>query len=175
MKFTSYYKFINENLGFTYGCVMAFTGFFDEFISIQNVISDKDLHEGGKEKEPHVTLLYGLHSDEINKEEIFKGIKEIDLKFLKLQGNLNIFEGENFDVLYFEIELDEKLREAHDFLKKFPHTNKFKDYKPHMTVAYLKPGLGKEYIKMFKGFNNEKPIEISRFVYSLPSGAKLDF
>lgn len=174
MKFTSFQEYINETVGYTYGCVMAFVNHFDEFLSAQRLIQDDDLHEGGLEKEPHVTLLYGLHSKEINRNDIFEGIKKIGLEHLRIKG-FNIFEGENFDVLYFEVEVSEKLLKAHDFLKTFPHTNKFKDYKPHMTIAYLKPGLGRDYMKMLENDEINKQIEISRFVYSLPSGAQLDF
>lgn len=32
--------------------------------------------------------------------------------------------------------------------KKLEFTNSYPDYIPHMTVAYLKPGMGKKYTKL---------------------------
>jgi len=49
-------------------------------------------------------------------------------------------------------------------LKELPHTNEYAEYKPHCTLAYLKPGMGQKYVDLFNGLLYAvKPKE---FVYS---------
>jgi hypothetical protein len=64
-------EFINEGNKketYDYGCVMLYFKFTD-LKTIQKKIDKKDLYKKGNkygfETEPHVTLLYGLHSEEI--------------------------------------------------------------------------------------------------------------
>jgi len=54
-------------------------------------IYDDDKNDFGYETESHITLLYGIHPKEINKEEIFEYLKSI--KSLELEiDNVSIFE-----------------------------------------------------------------------------------
>lgn len=132
-----------------YGCLMAnfnTTGWSDY---IKGLIDEADVYdeEGyGLELEPHITVLYGLHDEEFNFEDLKKILPPIE-KLFAFKKNISIFTNDNmeYDVVKFEIEssilveLNEKIR------NQFPYTSTF-DYNPHMTIAYVKKGTGKKYV-----------------------------
>jgi 2'-5' RNA ligase len=104
-------------------------------------IRSEDLAEDGYEQEPHVTVLYGFHPD-VQPTEIEDTIKDFGPVTIEL-GAITRFESEKHDVLKIDIdggsifELNAKLVEA--FAGRV--TNKFPEYHPHMTLAYVKKGL----------------------------------
>lgn len=49
----------------------------------------------------------------------------------------------------------------------FPYSTDYPDYHPHSTIAYLKPGSGKKYVKEFK--NIEFIATPEKIVYSKPN------
>lgn len=60
-------------------------------------------------------------------------------------GNTGVFEQDDKDVVYIEV-LGNELHHLHHSLKEaLPNTQTFPNYKPHITIAYVKPGLGKQY------------------------------
>jgi hypothetical protein len=157
---------------YEYGCAMLYFD-FPQINEIHDLIESDDIYteEGdttfGLEKEPHTTLLFGLHdgvtTDDISK--VLTGFK---------YGNCNIksaslFENEKYDVLKFDVD-GENLHETNAKLRKFPHTNNFPDYHPHMTIAYIKPGMGKKYVDLLKG----KSFQLlpQHAVYSKPDGSQ---
>lgn len=107
-------------------------------------------------QEPHLTLLYGYGN--ISKRVLVNNLLEYKPKVFPIEiYDVDIFRNE-CDVLVLKCRSDElfKLRRH---LEKVPHTKTFKDYKPHITIAYLKPGFGKIYkpiikSKLKKGFFN---------------------
>ena len=54
-------------------------------------------------------------------------------------------------------------------MQKFPHTSSFNEYHPHMTIAYVKKGLGEKYIREFK---NKFSVTGDQMVYSHPDKTK---
>jgi uncharacterized membrane protein (UPF0127 family)/2'-5' RNA ligase len=117
---------------------------------LQKTIADEDLYtEGdsfGKEKDCHITCLYGLHTDDAAPvKKNLAGVGPITAKF----GDLSLFETDKYDVLKFDIE-SEDLHAANKQLRKLDHTNTHPEYKPHATVAYIKAGKGKKYLKASK-------------------------
>jgi 2'-5' RNA ligase len=157
---------INEEKN-KYGCAMLFFN-FPEIKVFQEKIEKDDLTGDGFEDEPHVTLLNGLHSDEIEDDDVIskcgKGISSI------LLHNFSCFKNDDYDIL----KLDVRSNFLHDIngeLSKLPHTTDFPDYHPHCTIAYVKKGKGKKYVEMFL----DRSFEVfpTKIVYSKPDGSRI--
>lgn len=168
LKFNEYLN-EKEETKYEYGCSMLYFD-FPQMKTLHDEIKEEDIYDGdgtGLENDPHVTLLYGLHSDEIKDDEVLeisvKGVMSIGL------GNPSLFENDKFDVLKFDAEAP-FLDDINAELSKLPHTTDFPEYHPHCTIAYLKPGKGKEYTKLFKGRIYE--VFPTKVVYSKPDGTK---
>jgi 2'-5' RNA ligase len=179
----SFQKDLNENKkqdsSHDYGCAMVYFK-FTELTKIQSQIDKDDLYSEekdnsyGLEKNPHVTLLYGLHSDEIDDNEIMDSINTEKFTDLILY-NVSSFKNEKFEVLKFDIRYPFRggafLTNANNNLKQFPYTNDFPDYHPHSTIAYLKPGTVDKYIELFK--DQEFTVTPLEIVYSKADGTEI--
>jgi 2'-5' RNA ligase len=167
-------EFILEKEGDTYdyGCAMLYFD-FPQIKDIHAKIAEADLYteEGdrtfGIEDEPHCTLLYGLHK-EVTPEMIQEIVKNFKFEACEAH-NASLFENE-YDVLKFDIK-GTNLHECNEALAKLPHTNSFPDYHPHMTIAYIKKGLGEKYTKMLE--DSAFDLEPTRIIYSTPEGDKI--
>lgn len=154
---------------YEYGCVMLYFN-FPQLGKIQKYIDEEDIYEDpedssyGLEDEPHITLLYGLH-DDVSLEQVKKIIDNFTFSTIKI-FNPSLFKNEDYDVLKFEAN-DEILNNINKDLRILPYTSKFNDYKAHMTIGYLKSGIGKKYTNKFKDLEFE--IIPSYVVYSYPS------
>jgi 2'-5' RNA ligase len=163
----------DKNKEYSYGCSMLYFNFPD-MKKLHEAIPADAIHEEGLETEPHVTLLYGLHSDEIEDNDVIEASKG-DYEEIKLH-KLSLFENEKYDVLKFDVK-GKGLHAANKRLSKFPHTTNFPDYHPHCTIGYLNPGRGKEVLKLLKDFPKEFVITAedmnTKVVYSKPDGEKI--
>lgn len=158
MNFTSFSKWLNERAAekLQYGCLMlgASVPNWKEKISI---VKPEDLYtEGddyGYEKEPHVTIIYGLHDDKIYKSEFLDHVKSL-YPVQATISQISIFENDNeYDVVKFDVPVTEDLKEYRNFFEKFyPNTQTFNEYHPHMTIAYVKRGEGQKYVQKVKPF-----------------------
>lgn len=156
---------------YDYNCFMLETP-FKNWDNLLEMIDDEDVYDNekgefGKEDEPHVTILYGLHG-EVPFKEMKKITDEVDGSVdLKIKG-IDVFKNEEYDVLKLNIESD-TLHKLHNEACNHPYTNEYDEYNPHMTVAYLKKGKGKKYTQYFEpsiGLNSNK------FSYSTVEGKK---
>ena len=139
-------KATKENKINEYGCAMLYFNVknWDDIISF---IDEKDIHEEeGLEDEPHLTLLYGFHKDEVGFDDIKKHFKDTEEIEIEIES-VSIFENEKYDVVKFDVKKTEELMDYNKKLSKLPHTTNFPDYHPHITIGYVKPGTGKKYIK----------------------------
>jgi len=159
-----------------YGCVMVYLSIDkDKWNTFLDSIDDDDIYyEGddfGLETEPHVTILFGLHSDvpDADVEEI---IDEIGNPEITMKG-ISIFENEKYDVLKFDVD-SPALTKLNERFKTLPHTSNFPDYHPHMTIAYLKVGKGKEYIDKLSKLKTPE-FESDKIVYSKVGGSKKNY
>lgn len=176
MRFTELYDFITENSAQReYSCLMLDLSFLkSQFETFQKEICPcevYDLEPGhGLEHEPHITILYGLHVQQLKpiKNKIEFGPVKFKIK------DISLFENEKFDVLKFGIESKDLHSLNKQVVANFEHTNKFPDYKPHSTIAYLMPGTG-HYYKNIKNELVGKSFETNKFIFSNKYGDKVFF
>jgi 2'-5' RNA ligase len=149
-----------------YGCLMLFLN-VPVWDKITSVIRKDDLYikddDYGIEKDPHLTILYGFH-DEVTPEQVLNLYKSsVPLKPIEVKiSGISIFENFDFDVVKFDVNSD-LLTKINGIMKKLPNTNKFPDYHAHITIAYVKRGEGKKYIKPFE---KERILKGNELVYT---------
>lgn len=143
----------------SYGCAMSYLDTAVNKKACEKAWKDaipkipkEDLHEYGVETEPHVTILYGLHTDKSS--VVKEALDKADIGFYNYTiGEPAIFENEDYDVLIRKVRDPRGLKKLRKELLDLPHTLTYKDYKPHATIAYLKKGKGKEYLEKLKKQN----------------------
>lgn len=127
-----------------FGCLMLFlsaTPAEEVLAFAKKHISKEDLADDGYEEEPHTTVLYGFH-DDVDATEIEKITSETGPITIELGSVSRFNTHEDYDVLKIDIE-GEQLRALNAKLMKAFNgkvTNNFPDFKPHMTLAYVKKG-----------------------------------
>jgi len=167
-----YEQFLKESDKYDFGCVMLEVP-VSNWKELTSSINEEDIYEVegenyGIQKNPHVTILYGLHEgvalDEIK--SVFEGINEgINIK---IEG-IGVFENEKFDVVKFNVVPNGVLQDLHDKLSEFPNSNEYPEYMPHITIAYVKKGCGKKYEDPTYAHSIENVNEVC---YSMPNGSK---
>lgn len=153
------------------GCLMLDVDWINregENIWLQNILSvmeDEDVYDEpgfGREHDSHITVLYGFDLKVVTSELIERILPDTGIVFnIK---DVSYFESENYDVLKFGIE-SQRLIELNALCRCLPYENDFPDYKPHMTIAYLKKGRAIKYINSFKEFIG-KTFNSTKFIYS---------
>ena len=155
----------NEGKRIEFGCLMLYLD-VPIWSKITSVIKPEDIYdkEGyGIEKEPHLTILYGFH-DEVNSDDVFSLFKEnMPLKPINVNiKGISVFENEEFDVVKFDVN-SEVLTKLNAIMKQLPNTSTFPDYHPHITIAYVKKGEGRKYIRPFE---KERKLVGNELVYN---------
>jgi 2'-5' RNA ligase len=108
-------------------------------------IPDEHLADDGREDKPHVTVKYGLHGDD---PEAVRALLADEPPITVKLGKTSFFpngESDAGDVVKVDVESPALRRLNKKIADALPHTDTHPTYKPHATVAYLKPGLGKKY------------------------------
>lgn len=112
----------------------------------RTLIDEEDVHpEEGLEDQPHITVLYGLEPEARDQvSELLSGEGPIEVTV----GEVEIFspEDENYDVVVQRVE-SEQLNKLHDKIRESVPTpgETFPEYKPHITLGYVKKGTGEKY------------------------------
>lgn len=115
-------------------------------LDFKEKIEKEDIFEKEEDVCDHVTIKYGLKTDD-PKDPKSRLEDEKGGEFYL--GESSIFETEKYDVVKIEVE-SEDLKRIHDRLNELPHEDKYPDYKAHATIAYVKKGKGKKYVGKFK-------------------------
>ena len=175
LSYSDFMKICEDKSGsmYEYGCLMLYVK-IPNWSEFTNQIQSSYLYEPqneryGLETEPHITILYGIHKDVKDEDvlETFSGIneKEFDLKLV----GIDCFKNKDYDVLKINVR-SEKLNELNNIAKSLPHTDTYPDYKPHLTIAYLKKGFGDMYSN--KDFETSA-VNLDKIVYSKTNGEKI--
>lgn len=159
-------EFLVESHKYEFGCVMIKVP-IKNWENITNMIDESDIYEGeeddtyGIQRNPHVTLLYGLR-DDISIDQVKDKLSGYGPVRIELNG-IEIFdENEKFDVVKFGVVKTDQLKNMFQSLSELPNENKFPDYRPHITISYVKKGRGEKYIKHIKkNLGNMDIIEFS--------------
>lgn len=169
----SYKDFIIEKVSTNrFGCVMLDLR-INNWESIIRQINKDDLYSKpnfGIETDPHITVFYGLHSN-VPDEKVISIINKYKYKQFnfKVKG-VDSFKNTDYDVLKFSVEADDVLQEFNNELSKLPNSNEYPDYKPHITIAYLLPGMAEQYYNLDFEVSD---LEIKSIKYSKANGQKL--
>jgi len=110
-------------------------------------IADEDIYTGeenmGREDTPHITVLYGIVSNEPDETtELLEETSPVEATL----GKVSLFENsDDYDVVKIEVD-SEDLSKLHKLLSdNLENESTFPEYKPHVTVAYVNKGSGKLY------------------------------
>ena len=114
-------------------------------------VPDEDVYklgdpEYGKTKRPHITVLYGI--DPAEGEKTKKILAKVPKNLSATLGKVSLFHppGKDFDVLKIDV-TSPTLAKVNALLRKsVKYTNSYNEFKPHVTIAYLKKGTGDKYV-----------------------------
>lgn len=114
-------------------------------IPSRELYTDEDNEDYGLEKQSHVTLVPCLDNDiDIDKlKSYLKPINEYDI----VLTDISKFECEEFDVLKCAVKSKALKDTNKEIVDKFETHSEYKDYNPHMTIAYMKKGMADKYLK----------------------------
>lgn len=142
---------VEEDPPHKFGCVYVLMppAVAERITALGRQIPDYDLADDGREECIHATALYGIHSaDPLPVYDILSHFRPVKLTL----GAVSVFPGDEYDVVKVDVE-SESLRRMNLALKSLPHTNKFREYIPHVTIAYVRPGMGAVYAARFGELN----------------------
>ena len=157
---------------YEYGCVMGQIPSNIAASIIQfgkSIIPDEFLYfdptgreEYGRETEPHITIKFGLTQpySRGQLQQFFVGSHPFNITI----RNLGVFNNSQFDVVKINVEPDAELLRLREVFNALPNEDKYKEYHPHITLAYAKPGYGKRFEnRKGKGFSK---VQINTIKYS---------
>ena len=116
-----------------------------------------DLGDDGIEDEPHVTVLYGITTDDAEAvKKVVENFGAIRFKF----GRLSLFTNPRADILKVDIESADLQRLHRKIKENLPVKMTHSTYKPHATIAFLKPGAGRKYLKYRDSIESSESAEL---------------
>ena len=139
-----------------YACIMLDYEQPNFIKEIQKSIPKEDLYLGetdediknnsyGIEDESHITICYGLENS-----VKFNDIKEylFDIKkYNTILVNISTFKNDKFDVLKVDAKCPKAAESNKSISKNFEIHSEYKEFKAHMTIAYMKKGKADKYCK----------------------------
>lgn len=105
-------------------------------------IAQDDLAGDGREENPHITVKFGLHADDAT--ELSRLVADAEPIAIQL-GPCGVFTGPEHDVVRIDV-IGEGIKELNAMIaRSMQHTDTHPEFIPHITIAYVKPGLGQRY------------------------------
>lgn len=141
---------------------------------LQDHISNKDLAEDGKEERFHITVKYGIHTNDADE------VREVVLAWLKKRvgepgfltihatlGDISLFSNPDADVVKVDIDSEDLHSLNKALSSSLDCTDTHPTYKPHITLAYVKPGCGSKYAR---GGMDGQEILLHKLIFSDKDG-----
>ena len=137
----------------------------EKMFQIGRQIDKEDLHENGRDDQPHITIKYGLITDDYS---LIRECLNGQTAGKAYMGKLSLFENDEYDVLKVTCS-GSALHRLHKALNQLPHEDSFLKYNPHAMIAYLKKGTGKKYLRKF---TIDKYFEFDTMYFKKADGVK---
>lgn len=109
---------------------------------LQERIDPADLTGDGLETDLHVTVKYGLKTEDIQQvRSLVEGFGPVRIKL----GKVSLFQSEEQDVVKVEVGGPD-IHRLNSLLARLPHKDTYPVYSPHVTLGYVLPGEGEKYV-----------------------------
>ena len=141
---------------------------------VRGLIDVRDLHKDGVELDTHVTIAYGFDTGVYPTFDSLC-INSTSAGLTALITGVSFFENSEYDVCKLDV-LSPSLTKLNAWLKdNVGFTSTYDKYIPHVTVAYLKPGMAKKYKPLVEDLVNTlkfpAPVAVGSFFYSAGMGS----
>ena len=169
-----------NNSSYDYGVFMLYINELDIFNTLRNSIKIEDVIK--YEYHNHITILYGVDDKVLNNiyNDIYTFVRMISDKYENIKfmfDKISLFENDDFDVIKIDINSEDLIVVNKLIKDNFNYKNNHPIYHPHFTLAYVKSGEGKKYLKLLndildKSFINAHPFNSNIIEYGSTSGLK---
>jgi len=152
---------------------------YSKIKDIAKKIRKEDLANDGREDNLHISLKGGLDTEDPDVLEPFLDEEgKIKVKIEKLDCFDAKETKQGFDVVILKVNSDQ-IQELHDNITDALKDSKemYDNYRPHITLAYVKKGLGKQYVKELKEYAEDligKEIIFKKATFSTPEEKKTE-
>ena len=140
---------------------------------LQHFFKQEHLAKDGIEKQHHITLLFGIKSNSKNliKDSFFE-VKTPPF-FINVES-IEVFRNET-DVVVLKCSSPELIELRKHFEERLPFKRTHKDYKPHITLAYVKSGLGDKYKEFLDKKFVKGKIKVNHIYFSNQNGQTIRY
>lgn len=141
------------------------TGWAEDNIADDDVYTDPTDPTLGRAAVLHVTVRYGLLTDDVD--DVAALLQEAGIEPFEITlGKTSIFDADNYDVLKLEV-FGNRLFLLNELLgEELTSMDSHADYRPHVTLAYIKKGRGARYANTADLDGVRVPVDRLQFVSS---------
>lgn len=139
-----------------------------DYVPNESLFTDPKDPTFGREDDIHITVLYGIHTEDI---KAVSALFDKEKSFECTLGNIDLFtKSDKFDVLIVSVDCEDLHRLNRRMRKELEATESYPVFVPHVTIAYMAKGEGKKYIgdEAFKG----EKFKIDKIIFSSKNGNK---